>query len=78
MDKKTAEKASQLLNTMEQLDRIKRAMEEGKSKWWAFLTPDVKRREDDDGLMMPEVLRSEFEEAVERAIEKTNAKLDKL
>lgn len=31
-----------------------------------------------DGLMMPEVLRDEFNEAVERAIEKTKAKLDKL
>lgn len=78
MDKKTAEKASRLLNTMERLDRIQRAMEEGKSHWWAFLTPNVQRREDGDGLMIPEILRDEFKEAVERAIEKTNAKLDKL
>lgn len=78
MDKKTAEKASQLLNTMECLEKIQRVMENERSHWWAFLTPNVKRLGDGDGLFMPEILRDEFEEAVERAIEKTKAKLDKL
>ncbi len=78
MDKRTAEKARQLLGTMERLEEIQQAMEKCKSRWWSFLTPDVKRLNDSDGLMMPEVLRDEFNEAVERAIEKTKAKLDKL
>ncbi len=78
MDKKTAEKASKLLKTLERLEEIWQATEESKSHWWSFLTPDVKRLTDNDGLMMPEILRNEFKEAVERAIEKTKAKLDKL
>ena len=60
MDKRTAEKARQLLGTMERLEEIQQAMEKCKSRWWSFLTPDA------------------FNEAVERAIEKTKAKLDKL
>lgn len=78
MDKKTAEKASKLLKTLERLEEIQKATEESKSHWWSFLTPDVKRLTDNDGLMMPEILRNEFKEAVERVIEKTKAKLDKL
>ena len=78
MDKKTAEKASKLLKTLERLEEIRQATEERKSHWWSFLTPDVKRHTDTDVLMMPEILRNEFKEAVERAIEKTKVKLDKL
>lgn len=78
MDKKTAEKASKFLSTLEHLEEIRQATEESKSHWWSFLTPDIKRLRDSDGLYMPEILRDEFVEAVERAIEKTKAKLDKL
>lgn len=78
MDKKTAEKASKLLKTLERLEEIRQATEESKSHWWSFLTSDVKRLTDNDGLMMPEILRNEFKEAVERAIEKTTKKLDEL
>ena len=55
MDKRTAEKARQLLGTMERLEEIQQAMEKCKSRWWSFLTPDVKRLNDSDGLMLPEV-----------------------
>ena len=78
MDKKTAEKASKLLETLERLEEIPQAKEASKSHWWSFLTSDEKRLTDNDGLMMPEILRNEFKEAVERAIEKTKVKLDKL
>lgn len=36
MDKKTAEKASKLLETLERLEEIRQATEESKSHWWSF------------------------------------------
>lgn len=38
MDKKTAEKASKLLNVLERLNDIQEAMKEEKSHWWSIRT----------------------------------------
>ena len=78
MDVKVAEKASKLLKTLEKLNEIKEATEKESSHWWAFCAPDVKRRSDDGVIYMPDILRDEFVEAIDRAIAKTKEKIEKL
>ncbi|MBF1565810.1 MAG: hypothetical protein HXO16_01875 [Prevotella salivae] len=45
--------------------------------WWSFLTPE-KQRWDNDGLMMPEILREEFTKAVDRSIEQLEKQIEEL
>jgi len=78
MDVKVAEKASKLLNTLNGLNEIKKATENESSHWWAFRAPHLKYRNDGDGIYMPDILRDEFVEAVDRAIAKTKEKIEKL
>lgn len=67
MDKYIAKQAKDLLNKLEQLQEIKSVIEKEERHWWSFLTPDVQTL-DKDGLIMPEILREEFVEAVNRSI----------
>ena len=77
MDKKKAEEARDLLETLKDLNEIKRHMEEEDRHWWSFLTPDIKSCEE-DGLIMPEILREEFTKAVDRSIERLNKQIEEL
>ena len=77
MDKKTAEKAEQLLRDISDMEAIRNAMSEEPSHWWAFISPDTKRR-DEDGLYFPELFRKEFSIAVAVTIEKMEKELQKL
>ena len=77
MDKKKAEKARDLLETLKDLNKIKRYMEEEDRHWWSFLTPDMKSWEK-DGLIMPEILREEFTKAVDRSIEQLEKQIEEL
>lgn len=70
-------KARELMNLLDHLNGIKQVIEEERSHWWSSLTPDIKRR-DSDGMIMPTILREEFKEALNRALEKTNKKLVEL
>lgn len=77
MDINTAEKARDLLKALEDLNGIKRHMEEECRHWWSFLTPDIKSWEK-DGLIMPEILREEFTKAVGRSIEQLEKQIEEL
>lgn len=57
--------------------RLEEVVEKEKNHWWGFITPDVKRF-NSDGMVMPLILREEFTEAINRAIEKTTKLLDEL
>ena len=71
------EKARRLLETLEDLNKIKRYMEKGDRYWWSFLTPDLKRSET-EGLIMPDILRTEFVKAVDNSIEQVNKLIEEL
>ena len=77
MDINTAEKARDLLKDLEDLNEIKRHMEEECSHWQSFLTSDIKSWEK-DGLIMPEILREEFTKAVGRSIEQLEKQIEEL
>ena len=77
MDINTAEKARGLLETLEDLNEIKRHMEKEDRHWWSFLAPDIKSWEK-DGLTMPEILREEFTKAVGRSIEQLEKQIEEL
>mgnify|MGYP000915614729 FL=1 len=61
-----AKRASEFLSELDRLEEIKRHINEEDSSWWSFLTPNIKRWEE-DGLIMPEILREEFTKAVDRS-----------
>nr|DAX75452.1 MAG TPA: hypothetical protein [Caudoviricetes sp.] len=77
MDKKKAEQAKDLLYELEKVQEIKDTMKEEAQNWWSFLTPD-KQRWENDGLMMPEILREEFAKAVDRSIEQLEKQIEEL
>lgn len=77
MDKVTAEKAKKVLADIAKMEKIKDAMREESSHWWAFISPDTKRK-DGEGLFFPEAFRKEFSLAVESTITKLEKELDKL
>lgn len=77
MDKKKAEQAKDLLYELEKVQEIKDTMEKEAQNWWSFLTPD-KQRWENDGLMMPEILREEFTKAVDRSIEQLEKQIEEL
>ena len=77
MEKEKAERARQLLAEIEKLHNIKDATEKESSNWWSFLSPNTKRW-DSDGLLMPDILRQKFVEAVDAAINETENKLKEL
>lgn len=77
MEKKKAERARQILAEIERLHNIKDATEKESSHWWSFLSPDTKRW-DSDGLLMPDILRQKFVEAVDAAIKETEDELKEL
>ena len=77
MDKKKAEQAKDLLYELEKVQEIKDVMEKEAQNWWSFLTPD-KQRWENDGLMMPEILRKEFTKAVDRSIEQLEKQIEEL
>jgi hypothetical protein len=71
------DKMKELLSTLGQLENIKNAMEEESGHWWSFIAPDVKRQ-DDDGLCFPSILRKEFAIIVDKCIEKIKSDIEKL
>ena len=77
MDKKKAEQAKYLLHELEKVQEIKDTMEQEPKNWWSFLTPDIKRWEN-DGLIMPKILREEFTKAVDRSIEQLEKQIEEL
>lgn len=52
-------------------------MEKEDHHWWSYLTPDIKCWEE-DGLIMPEILREEFTKAVDRSIGKLEKQIEEL
>lgn len=77
MDINKAEKAKKLLHELEKVQEIKNTMGKEAQNWWSFLTPE-KQRWDNDGLMMPEILREEFTKAVDRSIEQLEKQIEEL
>lgn len=77
MEKETAEKAKQLLKDIFDMEAIRDAMREETSHWWAFISPDTKRR-DGNGLTFPDSFRKEFSIAVASTIAKMERELNKL
>lgn len=69
--------ASEFLSELNRLKEIKRHINEEDSSWWSFLTPD-KQRWENDGLIMPEILREEFTKAVDRSIEQLEKQIEEL
>lgn len=72
-----AKRASEFLSELDRLEEIKRHINEEDSSWWSFLTPDIKRWEE-DGLIMPEILCEEFTKAVDRSIEQLEKQIEEL
>lgn len=77
MEKKKAERARQILAEIERLHNIKDATEKEFSHWWSFLSPDTKRWYS-DGLVMPDIMRQKFVEAVDAAITEKEDELKEL
>lgn len=77
MDIDKAKDARCLLDDLDSLKDFQEVTDKEDNHWWSLLTPDIKRWKD-DGIKMPEILREEFAEAVKRAIERTNEKLENL
>lgn len=72
-----AKRASEFLSELDRLEEIKRHINEEDISWWSFLTPDIKSWEE-DGLIMPEILREEFTKAVDRSIEQLEKQIEEL
>ena len=75
MEKNTAEIARDLLAELERLEGIKTHIEAEPQHWWSFLTPDMYSKE---GLIMPDILRTEFVKAVDNSIERLNKLIEEL
>ena len=65
------------MSELDRLEEIKRHINEEDSSWWSFLTPDIKRWEE-DGLIMPEILCEEFTKAVDRSIKQLEKQIEEL
>ena len=77
MGKKKAGQAKDLLTELSSAQEIKDTMEQEPKNWWSFLTPDIKRWEN-DGLIMPEILCEELTKAVDRSIEQLEKQIEEL
>lgn len=77
MEKEKAERAKKLLAEIDRLHDIKDATEKESSHWWSFLSPDTKRWYS-DGLLMPDILRQKFVEAIDAAITEKEVELKDL
>ena len=77
MDINKAKQAKVFLSELDNLEEIKRHINEEESHWWSFLTPDIKSW-DNEGLRMPEILREEFTKAVDRSIEQLEKQIEEL
>ena len=77
MKEETAKRVAELLHELDMLQDIKNATIKEKSHWWGFIAPDCKTW-DSNGLPMPETLRNEFVNALDRSIEIVKAKIEKL
>lgn len=75
MEKNTAEIARDLLAELVWLEDIKTRIEAEPQHWWSFLTPDMYSKE---GLIMPDILRTEFVKAVDNSIERLNKLIEEL
>ena len=72
-----SKQSREFLSDRDSLKEIKRHINKEDSNWWSFLTPDIKRWEE-DGLMMPEILREEFTKAVDKSIERLEKQIEEL
>ncbi len=72
-----AKQVRKFLSELDRLKEIKRHINEEDGNWWSFLTPDIKRWEE-DGLIMPKTLREEFTKAVDRSIEQLEKQIEEL
>lgn len=77
MDKKKAEQAKCLLYELEKVQEIKDTMGKEAQNWWSFLTPDIEIW-NNEGLIMPKILREEFTKAVDRSIERLEIQIEEL
>ena len=77
MTEETAKQATELLHELDMLQDIKNATIKEESHWWGFISRDTKRW-DSDGLRMPETLRNEFVNALDRSITIVKAKIEEL
>lgn len=77
MNKEKARWASEFLSELDNLEKIKRHMNEEDGSWWSFLTPNIKRWEE-GGLIMPKILCEEFTKAVDRSIEQLKKQIEEL
>lgn len=77
MEKDKAEEARSILSDLEALNVLQSTLEIEGNHWWSLLTPNSKRW-NENGIMMPEILREEFVEAVKRAIERSEKALKEL
>lgn len=77
MDKKKAEQAKNLLYELERVQEIKDTMKKEAQNWWSFLAPDIKIW-NNEGLIMPKILREEFTKAVDRSIERLEKQIEEL
>lgn len=77
MTEETAKQVAGLMHELNMLQDIKNATIKDKSHWWGFIAPDCKTW-DNNGLPMPETLRNEFVNTLDRRIEIVKAKIEKL
>lgn len=72
-----AKQVRKFLSELDRLKEIKRHINEEDGNWWSFLTPDIKSWEE-DGLIMPKIMREEFTKAVDRSIEQIEKQIEEL
>lgn len=72
-----AKQVREFLSELDDLKEIKRYIDVEDDHWWSFLTPDIKRL-DNEGLNMPEILREEFTKAVDRSIKQLEKQIEEL
>lgn len=72
-----AKRASEFLSELDRLAEIKKHINKKDNNWWSFLTPSI-RNLDNEGLIMPEILREEFTKAVDRSIEQLEKQIEEL
>lgn len=77
MEKETAEKAKRILKDISDMEKIKEAMMGEPDHWWAFISPDIKRT-NEDVLFFPESFRKNFYTTVCCTIAQLEEKLNEL
>lgn len=80
MDKITALRARDLLKVLTELEIIKEDMQRNRGQIWRFFVSNTILSSDLElfGRVLPDVLREEFEAAVNRSIERINKEIKKL